>query len=267
MRVIDFHTHVFPDEIAPRAVANMQKSLDAAGVTVCLDGTVSDLARSMSDCGIERAVCLPVATKPSQTPQLNQWAAQLQKTNPLFTCFGTVHPGNEDFREVLTEIKALGLRGIKMHPIFQSFSVKDPATMEIFKVCGELGLIVLLHAGLEVIENPLADASPASMVEMLEHCPHTTFVAAHMGGCRQWDEAARCLAGKNIYFDTSLANHYLTSAQFTELVKLHGVDRVLFGTDSPWCSQRDAMEYVDSTDLTQAEKERIFYQNALELLD
>ena len=65
--------------------------------------------------------------------------------------------------------------------------------------------------------------------------PRLTIIAAHMGGMDTPQEAAKHLAGKkNVYFDTAFASHFLDAASFTQLVKLHGADKVLFATDCPW---------------------------------
>lgn len=79
-------------------------------------------------------------------------------------------------------------------------------------------------------------------------------------------EAAKHLAGKkNVYFDTAFASHFLNVAQFSELIHLHGVDRVLFATDCPWSTMPDEKALLEAADLTPAEKEQIAYQNAQEL--
>ena len=38
----------------------------------------------------------------------------------------------------------------------------------------------------------------------------------------------------NLYLDTSNAAHTLTNGQFIELLKIHGPNHILFGTDWPW---------------------------------
>jgi hypothetical protein len=48
--VIDFHTHVFPDDIAPKAIASLQVQ---GNILAASDGTVSGLLRSMDRAGID----------------------------------------------------------------------------------------------------------------------------------------------------------------------------------------------------------------------
>ncbi|MDY3831328.1 MAG: amidohydrolase family protein, partial [Candidatus Ventricola sp.] len=53
---------------------------------------------------------------------------------------------------------------------------------------------------------------------------------------------------------------------FVRLVRRHGVEHVLFGTDSPWADQHAYVRKIQSLPLTDAEKTRILWQNAAGLL-
>ena len=46
--VIDFHTHVFPDALAPRAIAQLTINAADSGYTPLTDGTVNGLIESMA---------------------------------------------------------------------------------------------------------------------------------------------------------------------------------------------------------------------------
>lgn len=62
-KIIDFHTHAFPDKLAERAI----KSLEGEGeIKAHLNGTVSALLSSMDRYGIEKSVVCSIATKPAQ---------------------------------------------------------------------------------------------------------------------------------------------------------------------------------------------------------
>ena len=65
MRYFDFHTHAFTDDLANRAVEGLSLT---SGIQPATDGTVSGLRRKLEKNGIDRALLLPVATKPSTLP-------------------------------------------------------------------------------------------------------------------------------------------------------------------------------------------------------
>ena len=263
MKIIDTHVHAFADVIAERAVKNVSERMKKRGMGgVALDGRVTSLERSMDENGIDMAVILPIATKPTQTDILNDWAAELGESGERFVCFGAIHPENENYRDILGRIKARGFKGVKMHPVFQAFRVDDEKALGIFRECGRLGLRVTLHAGSDLYDDPRADASPQAIAEALRESPETVFVAAHMGGRQQWEEAARYLFGKNIWLDTALAATFISPPEFVKMVRAHGADKIMFGTDSPWRDQGEAAEYIKRCGLTAEEKEKIFYKNA-----
>ena len=91
--VIDFHTHTFPDKIAPQTIAALAEK---SGSTPYRNGTLSSLLESMRKNGVDYSVILPVATKPSQVPSINRLAAQLNGTD------GIIYAGSR--RGILTAV-------------------------------------------------------------------------------------------------------------------------------------------------------------------
>ena len=80
--VIDFHTHAFPDKLAPRAIASLVEG--CGGIyPPCSDGTVSGLIKNMDDFGVDISVIQPVITKQSQLEKLNRCKAYL-RANGVF---------------------------------------------------------------------------------------------------------------------------------------------------------------------------------------
>lgn len=74
--VIDFHTHIWPDSLAPRAIQTL--TYKANGIcTPVTDGTRAGLAARMDEWGIDVSVVQPVITKQSQTVKTNEFAAAL----------------------------------------------------------------------------------------------------------------------------------------------------------------------------------------------
>ena len=72
--VIDFHTHTFPDSVAPRAIAQLS---ERGGIKPHNEGTLSALKESMRKNGVDISVILPVATSVHQVESINRTAAAL----------------------------------------------------------------------------------------------------------------------------------------------------------------------------------------------
>ncbi len=262
--IIDFHTHIFPDKIAKKTI----EFLEAEGnVKAYTDGTLEGLIRSMKENRIDISVVLPVMTKPEQFETVNRYAAEITGRAGIIS-FGGIHPDADGYREKLDRIKELGLPGIKLHPDYQKTFIDDPKMVRIIDYAAEIGLIVLIHAGIDIGLPDPVHCPPSRSAQMLAGIdrPKAKIVLAHTGGYNQWDEVEEYLVGRNVLFDMSFSLGRITDDQFVRIVKNHGADRILFGSDSPWDGQGKTCEQLLKLDLTEEETGRILFRNALDLL-
>lgn len=283
MRIIDFHTHAFPDSIAAAAIGKLQAASHTRPFT---DGTVTGLRNSMTEAGISASVVLPVATHPRQVPHVNDASIALndQAESSGIYSFGCMHPDYADVRRELKRIADAGIRGIKLHPVYQGVDFDDPRYLRILEAAGELRMTVLIHAGLDVGFPGVVHASPRMILNAVRSVGPVKLVLAHMGGWRCWREARELLPGTGVYIDTSFSLGHMTpngdgyyrapeelallsEAEFMETLRAFGADRVLFGTDCPWDAQKDALARFLALPLTPQEQEAILHGNAEMLLD
>lgn len=262
--IIDFHTHIFPDQIAAKTIEKLQS---AGGTQAYTNGTLDGLKKSMKESDITLSVILPVVTKPLQFETINDFAEKITDRKEIFS-FGGIHPDTEDYRGQLEEIKRKGLLGIKLHPDYQNTFVDAPEMVRMIQYASELGLIVLIHAGLDIgLPTPIhcTPQRAANMLSQIEQ-ENAKIILAHMGGYHLWDEVEEYIVGKNVWVDTSYSLGMMKEEQFVRIVKNHGSDKVLFGTDSPWAGQKETLEYIKRLDLTEEELDRILYRNGAKLL-
>src|SRR5690554_3884870 len=139
--IIDFHTHVFPDFLAKRAIPLLEEK---AKIKAFHNGTVSDLINKMDKWKIDKAVALSIATKPSQQTDVNNFTISLLSQERLIP-FGSVFPGSEQAESELIRLKEAGIKGIKLHSEYQDFYFDDPIVFPIYETCAKLGLIVQFH--------------------------------------------------------------------------------------------------------------------------
>ena len=266
MKFFDSHIHFFPDSLAGRALPRLSH---ICGFPYYSDGTRAGTLEKMEawqQPGREfaGAMVLHIATSAHQQGAVNDFAAQSQKGS-IF-CFGSVFPTAPNAQEELERVKALGLHGIKFHPDYQGFLIEDPHAIPLYAKAAELGLPVAFHTGWDPYSPYLIHCHPAALARIAERFPQLTIIAAHMGGMRQPEEAARYLAGReNVYFDMAFASHFLDPAGFAQLVRLHGVEKVLFATDCPWSTVPNEMALLLQSGLTAEEQEQIAWKNAARL--
>ncbi|NQV01008.1 MAG: amidohydrolase family protein, partial [Bacteroidia bacterium] len=99
--------------------------------------------------------------------------------------------------------------------------------------------------------------------------PDMKIVAAHLGGYLMLEEAQKWIIGKDIYIDTCWCPNVLglDSEEVSRLIRDHGIEKVLFGTDYPSTTDPGPqIEWIRNLDLNTKEKECIFHDNARRLL-
>ncbi|MCR4719320.1 MAG: metal-dependent hydrolase, partial [Firmicutes bacterium] len=113
--IIDFHTHTFPEKIAHMAIEKLKLASHTKAFT---GGTENELLSSMKSLGISKSIVLPVATNPEKIPHINDISAQ-KNDNGVLIYFAAMHPDFEGAKSEIKRIKALGIKGIKLHPVYQ----------------------------------------------------------------------------------------------------------------------------------------------------
>ena len=91
-------------------------------------------------------------------------------------------------------------------------------------------------------------------------------IAAHLGGFRLWDDVREYLVGTNILFDTAFISKFIEKDLCLDIIRSHGCEKILFGSDSPWENPKDTIAFIESLGLSNEEKEYIYYKNALKIL-
>ena len=278
--IFDIHTHTFPDKIAHSTIEKLQSMSHTVAFS---DGTEAGLRASMDRAGIDGSLVLPVATSARQVIHVNDASARLNDRAPEtgLWSFGCMHPDFPDWKDELARIAELGMKGVKLHPIYQGVDFDDPRYLRILDRCGELGLVVLTHAGRD-IGFPLRDhCTPEMTLNALKQVGPVKLILAHMGGWREWDRVEALLPETGVYLDTAFAlgrisplgdGYYGPSdlplmevEQFVRMVR-EFPGRVLLGTDSPWRDQREGVELIEALPLTREEKDGILGGYAQKLL-
>lgn len=261
--LIDFHTHAFPEAIAPRAMQNL--SYAAGGLKPQTEGTAASLKERMQCDGVDMAVVLSIATNPAQQTKVNDFAIALNQDPALFA-FGSVHPDAPNALEELERIHAAGLKGVKFHPEYQSFYADDEKLKPIYRKISQLGLITLFHAGQDIGFLPPYHAMPEHLLGALKWL-EAPVVAAHWGGMGCTQAVLDRLCGENLYFDLSFGYGVIPKMQAQLIVEKHTPDRLLFGSDLPWHRPQWEKRLLDTLELSDTDREKICSGNARRLLN
>lgn len=263
--VIDFHTHTFPDKIAEGAVSKLQK---ISGITPFTNGTLTDTIEKMAETAVDRFVLLNIATLPKQQNTINNVACKVNADfGGKILSFGSVHFEAEDYSEELDRIKAMGIKGVKLHPDYQGFMIDDERLFPIYEKCAELELPIVFHSGWDCYSPDLVHAPPARSAVVAKKFPKLKMILAHFGGLKMWDEVKKHLIGlENVYLDTAMCASYADRKQIEEMIKLHNENNILLGSDCPWENPQKSVEFILKMDLEDRVKKKILSENAKRLL-
>lgn len=259
--VIDFHVHVFPDDLAQIAVPKLAHSAQSPAY---LDGTINALLESMDQAGIDQAVIQPVATKPEQVESINRWLATIR--SPRLATFAAFFPGSEKWEQDLELIRELGFPGIKLHPDYQQFFVDDEELFPIYERIFEEGLYLLFHAGIDIGLPPPVHCTPQGLRKVVDTFGGEKIIAAHLGGWQMWEQVEEYLLGEPLYLDTSFSISYLGASRTRALLKAHDPQKLLFATDSPWAPQLSCLGQLRGLDLEPELEALILGENGARIL-
>ncbi len=262
MHCIDFHTHIFPDHLAPSTIAALAQ---VGNVSPASDGTAAGLLASMDRVGIEASVVCSIATKPSQFSSIFDWSLTFRSQRLI--PFVSLHPDSDDLSGEIMKIKEAGLLGIKLHPYYQDFYLDEKRVRTLFEQVADQGLIVILHSGYDIGFAKEERADPAKIKKLITDIPHLKLVAAHLGSWQQWHGVEEFLVGEDLYLDIAFALEFLEREQAIRILSEHRPDRLLFGSDSPWADQGGVKELLLDLELGDDLTAKILGRNGAELLD
>lgn len=260
MRVIDVHTHAWPDPVAEKAVPALMR---LGTLTAHYDGTITGLLAEMDRCDVSVSIVQPVATKATQVAGINDWAASIRSERLI--PFGAMHPDLEDPAAEIARMATLGLRGMKLHPEHQAFAPDEARMAPVYEAAITHDMTVFFHAGRDELHESV-HGTPEAFAAVLDAFPGMRVVLAHLGGYQVWDEVARLLVGRDVYFDTAYTLGHLPDAQFVEIVRTHGAERVMFGSDGPWTDAAAENAWLRRLPFSAGELEAILGGNAERLL-
>lgn len=267
--IIDFHTHIFPDKVAEKAIPKLASVIH---LEPSMNGTIAGLRHSMEQGNIDTSVVLPVVTDPHQFDSILRFASFVNETcaeekeHRLISLAGA-HPGSDSYKEQLRLIKQEGFKGIKVHPNYQGYHFDDIRFLRLIYTASELGLFVLTHAGYDPYTPEEEFCSPDMILNVIKEVQPPKLILAHLGSNENYTEAEAKLCGQNVYLDTSYSLLHMPEEQLVRMIHTHGADKILFGSDAPWASQKEAAQKIASlTGLSEKEKQMIFSENASLLL-
>lgn len=261
--VIDAHCHVFPDKIAEKSKISVR---DFYELPMYTSGTAEHLKNERNNIIeidgrkfqiVKQLICSP-AVVPHQTESINHFISGLVEEDSAFVGFGTLHPENENFSEILAGFRDMYLYGLKVHSDFQQFNIDEPNMYPVYEECTRLKMPVLYHMG----DKKLDFSHPRRLAKVLQDIPDLIAVAAHMGGYSHWKEALEVLQpSERLYFDISSTLQFIDGDLLKQFMNRFGTEHFFFGSDFPMWNPETELRTLLSFGFSEEELHALLYSN------
>ncbi len=255
--IIDSHVHLFS-----KAVIENVSSKTAMADLLHLDTrsawhrtSLNRLEQDAGEAGIEKVLLLPTSGF-GAVSKANEASQALAESGSRIMTAGTLHPKFHDNPRELERLHALGIHAIKLCSFSQGFCLESTETVKLMEEiskasrkqecrhCVIFDTFFLAHQ--YFMTDPAFTTTPEKLGALVRQFTDIDFIAAHMGGLAApfsqiIDHLKPC---DNLFLDTSNAAHTLAEAEFMALLKLHGPEKILFGTDWPYFSFKTELSLV-----------------------
>ena len=276
--IVDVHTHVWePAHIADSFIQDARITAGNPALEIAVDLEAHWAAMAP----VDKAIVLGFRARHVGVLVPNEYVAEYVGRHPeKLIGFASVDPQDEDAVEQLVHaVRTLGLRGLKVAPIYQHVHPQDARFMALMQAAADLDVPVLIHQGTTFCENvSLELANPVLLQPIALRFPRLRMIIAHMG--HPWIAETMVLIRKHRHLYSDISALYYRPWQFYNALVLameYGVlDRLLFGTDYPFttpASTIDALrrvnDMVEGTRLPRIPLEKIeamIHRDALPLL-
>lgn len=240
--IIDVHSHAwaYPDHFSDDFRNQARRA--RAGVEVDLSIRLEEYRKSAEIALTEHEIVTIVFGGKAKLSGLwvdDRYVANYVAQDPKhligFLSLDPTQPGWE--REMAEGTHDLGLKGIKLMPMYAGFRPDDERLDPLWRFASEKGLPVLLHTGTTfVAQAPLEYTLPRHLDVVATRFPDVRIIMAHLGHPYEGECIVTIRKHPNVYADIS-ALHYRPWQFYNSLmlVQEYGVwNKLLFGTDYPF---------------------------------
>ena len=275
--IIDAHVHIFP----PAAQENRDSYLERDATfrelysnPTAKIATAEELIVSMDEAGIDKSVACGFGWSDTELcHEHNDYLLEAaERSAGRLIPFCTIQPSDKASRDDIKRWAGRGARGLgELRPENQGYSLIDSDEADLLSWAADAyDLVLLFHAS-----EPVGHAYPGKKglpVEQLGRFvvdfPGVAVIGAHWGGGLPFYALMPEMreAMDRTYVDTAATGLLYGSDVAARVVDLVGAEHVLFGSDFPLVSQKDALQALRDAPLADEARPLIEGENARELL-
>jgi len=183
--------------------------------------------------------------------------------------FGSINPKLPDWREDVRRCaKDYNMPGIRLHPNYHGYELKDPVFAELLHVTSANGMIVQLVVSMEDTrtQHPLLRVPPvdlSALAHIVGNQPSTRLILLNWWPALRGQRLRPIADAGELYFDIAMLEGVEGVARLVEQVP---PERVLFGSHFPLFYFEAALFKVQESGLPEEKKAMLFEANARRIL-
>ncbi|MEM7012804.1 MAG: amidohydrolase family protein [Verrucomicrobiota bacterium] len=274
--IFDIHSHAwnFPDDFTSDFIDQASRAIAGKKVDISVDYAAYRAAAPDDT----KTVVFGGKAKLAGVWVDDQFVADYVAQDPdRLIGFLSVDPTQDGWeRQLQVGHEELGLRGVKILPMYAGFKVDDPILEPLWKYCQKHQLPVLMHKGTTfVAQAPLECTLPRLIEPVALRYPDVKFILAHLGHPYEGECVVTIRKHPNVFADIS-ALYYrpFQLYQSLMLVQEYGVwHKLLFGTDYPFTTVNGTIDGLRNLNgmlegtalprLDEAEMEKMIHRDGL----
>lgn len=237
-------------------IAGLRKAWGPEALHQCLSSNPESHFAAMRT--VDKVIVFGFQAKPAGYYVSNDEVADYaNKHDDKVVGFASVNPNEARAEKELRRcIKKLGLKGLKLGPIYQNFNPASRTAMKIFGLAEKLEIPIVIHQGTTFVRaGPLKYANPVQLEDAAIKFPDLKMVIAHLG--HPWEDETAVLVRKqpNLFTDIS-AVHTRLFRLYHKLMtfKEYGVlGKIIFGTDYPFFKPEETIRGIKNVNSFAAE--------------
>ena len=184
--------------------------------------------------------------------------------------FGSINPRlpgwQEDMRRCAEDYRMLGIR---LHPNYHGYALKDPAFTDLLHAAAGHRLIVQLVVSMEDIrtQHPLMRVPPvdvSALPQLIKSEPNVRVMLLNWAQAIRGQQLQSLANSAAVYFEISTVEGIEGIARMVERVPL---PRVLFGSNFPLFYFEGSLLKMQESGLSDDQKSKLFEENASRLLN
>ncbi|OQX53053.1 MAG: hypothetical protein B5M53_07430 [Candidatus Cloacimonas sp. 4484_209] len=236
-KIIDFHNHLGEDKDGKKQMPEelIERTKDLIYRSVVFPFNEKNPGKNFSEANDRILV----------------WTKKYKKLIGFFR----INPNEKGFEDEIKRCVENGLKGMKLHPRSQNFSLKSKNVKKCLELVRRYEVPVIIHCGRTVDLD--------AFKKLAEEFSDVSLIIGHAGMDRPAETTKIAEKYKNVFLEISINTQ--DSVRF--ILEHTDINQILFGSDTPYGDPELTLKRINNIKLKKEERRYILYENAKNLLE